>query len=299
MTQFEYTLNQIFYGYKKFDDPGEICKTFSPFFFQPIQQELQDKSPQSKIQQIQSHNQSIQPHTRIQIQAPQPNTTTTTPNPTPTTKDWFHTNYSDSLFWCIFRHVYGEFEYMNIGSRYGNRMLEEKQKIMEFFLKTPKHLKDNSNIKFTNARVQETCSEFLCDKKTSPIVLAAYAVYYGINIYLVDDDKHTYIKFLCLTDKVGESDDDKSERSPCWIYKTTKYKLYLSCDKSEEYIQPSHCCLEQFDKPLLGISHYKLQDLENLEKKLQLNQSTSTNDTKKKSKTERYELISKQMSWEW
>ena len=190
---------------------------------------------------------------------------------------------------------------MNIGNRYGNRMLEEKQKIMEFFLKTPKHLKDNSNIKFTNARVQETCSEFLCDKKTSPIVLAAYAVYYGINIYLVDEEKRTYIKFLCLTD------EDKSERPPpCWIYKArteSKYKLHLSCEKSEEDIQHTHCSLEQFDKPLLGISHYKLQDLENFEKKLQLNQTqnpSSRSDTKSKhTKTERYEHISKQMAWEW
>jgi hypothetical protein len=294
MTNFQHKLNQIFYGYKKFDDPCEICKIFSPFFFQTPAQKpptIHKEPPtiQKSIQQNDFLHEITEP---------------TRPKPARSNPEWFQTNYTDTLFWCIFRHVYGEFEYMNIGSRYGNRMLEEKQKIMEHFLKTPKHLKEYSNIKFTNARIQETCSEFLCDKKTSPIVLAAYAVYYGINIYVVDDEKHTYIEFRCLSEN-----EEKSEKSPCWIYKNkmntrseSQYKLCLTAEKSEEDIQITHCGLEQFDKPLLGISHYKLQDLENLEKKLQINASSSdpkNTKTNKNTKIERYEHISKQMTWEW
>jgi hypothetical protein len=176
-------------------------------------------------------------------------------------------------------------------------MLEEKHKIMENFLKFPKQLKE-SNIKFTNARIQETCSEFMCDKTTSPLALAGYAVYYGIDIYIVDKIKHTYLKFLSGNNK----DESEKQKAICWIYKDdtsmkyTKYILKIENENNDnnETFYNTHCCLEQFDKPLLGISQYKLQDIENFEKILGIPVNSE-----KSNKQQRYAAIAAHMAWTW
>jgi hypothetical protein len=294
MTRFDYTLNQIFYGYKKFDDSDKIHSFFSPFFFDPtnihtlVQKSIQESSTDTCIK-IESS--LLLPKSSPVLSSPVLSSPVPKSSPVPVSKseEWFRPNKPDTLFWCIFRHVFGKIEYIQIKNRYGNRLLEEKQKIMENFLAFPKKLKECSNIKFTNARVQETCSEFMCEKKTSPLALAGYAVYYGIDIYLVDREKHTYIKFLC-------NKDSEISSNSCWIYKdnsSTHHSKYMLKLSDTVFDVNAYCCLEQFDKPLLGISHYKIHDLENLEKLLGIVH------TKSQTKNERYTTISKHMAWVW
>jgi hypothetical protein len=157
--------------------------------------------------------------------------------------------------------------------------------------------------------MQEVCSEFMCDKSTSPLALAGYAVHYGIDIYVVDEDKRTYMTFLSnsefsATDTENNNKDNDNnnhkdnDKQTCWIYKdkqATKYMKYVYHPTGNcNFDADTYCRLEQFDKPLQGISHYKVEDLAKYEQILRMDRDPD-HDTKK----DRYERICKHMTWVW
>jgi hypothetical protein len=176
---------------------------------------------------------------------------------------WFYPKQNDTVFWCIFSFVHGFDEYNEIGHSYGNTMLEEKMKIIEFIKKTPKILKE-SNVKITNMGIQEVISEFMVDSTTSFHGIAALAIYYKIQIYLIHLEKNTYLKFL----HTSQSDCGKQ----CYIYYDTyargqiKYKIPIS--KMESPNLDSMVCLESHLKPFRPASHYKIDDLVNISQKI-------------------------------
>jgi hypothetical protein len=55
-----------------------------------------------------------------------------------------------------------------IGSRYGNRELEEKGKMIAYLDESKKQLK-NGNHKITSSNIQEILSEFLASTKMKPL----------------------------------------------------------------------------------------------------------------------------------
>jgi len=176
---------------------------------------------------------------------------------------WFYPKQNDTVFWCIFSFVHGFDEYNEIGHSYGNIMLEEKMKIVEFIKKTPKILKE-SNVKITNMGIQEVISEFMVDNTTSFHGIAALAIYYKIQIYLIHPEKNIYLKFL----DSSECDCDKQ----CFIYYDTyargqiKYKIPIS--KMESPNLDSMVCLESHLKPFRPATHYKIDDLVNISQKI-------------------------------
>ena len=177
-------------------------------------------------------------------------------------EDWFFPKQNDTIFWCIYTFIHGQGEYKQIGHSYGNKALEEKQKIIEFIKKTPKMLK-SSNVKLTNGNIQEILSEFMVDKTISCFGIAALAIYYKTPIFLLNEEKKTYLKFL--------PELENYEKPHCYLYvnKTErgipKYKLCLGNKKVNIN---SMICLESHLKPFKPASYYKIEDLNTIADKI-------------------------------
>jgi len=192
---------------------------------------------------------------------------------------WFCPKHIDTIFWCVFSHIYGFGEYQQIGHAYGNRILEEKMKIVESIKKTPKILKE-SNIKITTIAIQEVISEFMVDNTTSFNGIIALAIYYKIPIYLINQEKKTFLKYI------------PNERSdnPCFLYYNGKnYKISLSEMKPPNI--DLLICLESHLKPFKPSSNYKMEQLDEIAQKI------GYVPEKRMKKMELYEKLSELCSW--
>jgi len=195
--------------------------------------------------------------------------------------------HKDTLFWCVFSEVYGHSEYAQIGNKIGNRVLEEKMKIANFFKTNPKRMK-SSNHKFTNEGIQETIAEFMVDQSTSLKGLASLAVYYKYNIYILDEKRKLYLKFT--------TPEVEADSSKIYIYyhdfMRGEHKYKISMD--EKNTNPSiedWFCLENILKPLKPIGQYKVEDLYVIAENIGYEAPT------KIKKTELYEALSEKCSW--
>lgn len=220
--------------------------------------------------------------------------------------DYFEPPYTkDTIFWCIYQHVYGDREMERLGSgKLGNAMLEEKTKMMEHFKLHSKELK-NSNVKFTKEKMNEVISELMCNKgESSFLMIAAYAVYYKIQIYMLDENKHIYLKFVYDHSLVSEEDTNHI----CVLYKNPRSKTFASkyykkkvSTKEELKALDNMCELVQYDKPLNGISTYTVAKLEEMAKKLHLSLAEENHEdakkNKKMNKTELYHKIGEKIAW--
>ena len=305
MTTSYRTLNQIFYTNNKFDVPESI-HLLEPFFYS-------GKPAEITVPIIDEEKKTLPTETVSESKK--------TPDKVPTVKndsvgnleqvslesmeikldkkmDIFVPTFSDTIFWSIFNHVYGEIEYKMIASRYGNRILEEKKKIMEHFHKSPKSMK-SSNTKFTNDRIQETISELICAKNCSSFLeTSAYALYYNLTIYIIDEKKRTYLVF---------KNKDQSSDNICILYANSSVNLKenrLGIQQRKYYsllkdpaafnmsILDTYVQLEQFDKPLKAQTHYKkMAELEEIAERLGLEYD------KKLKKAELYILLAQRTAW--
>ena len=250
-------LNQIFYQYNKFDTPNEINK-LEPFFYDMHIIPSKEEKPTPKLSE----------------EKPIPKLSEEKTVPIPKLNEeikMFEPKQKDSIFWCIFIYIYGYSEYLTIGSRYGNRELEEKQKMISYFKENPKCLK-TTNHKITNGNIQEIYSEYLSfQNETTLMGVIGLAVYYKIRILLVDSSKNIYIDY--------HTNDTSTEIKTCILYKNkgirgqTKYCFDMSTNEnieSDEKIKNTMLCLEHYTKPLKAISTYKSCELEEIGKKLNI-----------------------------
>lgn len=179
--------------------------------------------------------------------------------------EYIEPKHTDSLFWCIFIIAHGYKEYKQIGHNYGIKELEEKQKILEFIKKNTSAIK-STNYKITNVAIQEMSSEFMTiQKQTSFLCLIAMIVYYDINILIIDEAKKNILQFLANKESI-------SDKKTYMLYKTNigKYKLVIEnislskiCELRDKYIT-----LDSYLKPLKAISNYKVEELEQMLKKI-------------------------------
>lgn len=236
-------INQIFYKNNKFDGESSI-KTLELYCLNDdfLEEEKEEKTPVIYVEPPK--------------QVPLPDFEK------PIKEEWFSPDKNDTIFWCIYTFIYGQGEYTSIGHSYGNHALNEKQKVIEFIKKTPKLLK-SSNVKLTNGNIQEILSEFMVDKTISCFGIAALAIYYKTPIFLVNQEKKTYLKFL--------PELEYYEKTPCYLFINksergkTKYKLYLNNTKPniEDMI-----CLESHLRPFKPASNYKMEDLTTIAHKI-------------------------------
>lgn len=148
---------------------------------------------------------------------------------------YFSPKQTNKLFWCIYAKIHGIEDYESIKHGFSNVETRERTQIMNYF-KDHSYLISNSNIKITQVLFKELMSELLSSVKTSVLSLYIYALYYKINIYLVNIDKHIYAEFLSCSpslqsgefkefseQRVGEGEEkyiiiyfkDSPERSVC------------------------------------------------------------------------------------
>ena len=183
-----------------------------------------------------------------------------------------NTRYSsrkpDTLFWSIFIAHYGVDEFTEIGSKYMNREMEEKMRVVEFIKKNRPRMK---SMKITAATGEEMMGDLLTNQSTSMLVLPALALFYETRIWIVSEETNTYLEYL-----PNQSDSD-GDRSIMIIYRDTKgnrvsYTTETTDDRSNliEKIEQTMIRIENIEHPFKGISTYKLADLEEIARKLNL-----------------------------
>ena len=179
------------------------------------------------------------------------------PNPKPNPKTSIKARRlpADTLFWNIYIAIYGWGEYTMIGTKYANVEWTEKNNIRMAFMTTPKTLQ-STNHKVTLGNIQEMMSEYMTGGKTTLLGLIGYSVYYKMPIYLLDNTKKTYLRFLPTT----------AEKPPCVLFKNGGiYELYEGGERDDvETLCGNYVCLESYHRPLRAISTYKRGELDTL-----------------------------------
>jgi len=182
--------------------------------------------------------------------------------------DVTYPNREDSLFWCIFIYTQGTLEYNKIQRSYHNIIISEKQKIVNYYSKNIKLMKE-LNVKLTNAEIQEIISNIMINNDVNIDMLYAFSIYYKLRIYILKPEKEIYV-------------DIKPNEEENFIILVKKDKEYgidlekLLLKKLDRYYK-----LEKYNKPLKGISTYNISELREISDKLELqnvNNKTSKQD---------------------
>jgi hypothetical protein len=203
-------------------------------------------------------------------------------------KSIYSPNQQDGLFWCFYIIDKGYNDYISIDRNYGIVKLETKQKIGNFVKEQQNKMK-MTNYKITKINIQEIMSEFMTvQKDTSIICLLTMCVYYNINIILLHPNKKLMLEFI----------SNQGIEQPYYVINKENHGKYTvntnkltkeDIDKMKETI----VCLDNYFKPLKGISQYKVEELENIAKKMKIFDTS-----KKYKKQELYNLIGNAVIWE-
>jgi len=180
----------------------------------------------------------------------------------------------DTLFWCLYISHYGEAEYLAIGNKYGNAKIAEKQKIMET-LKSNKNALKNLNRKITLGAAQEIMSDLMTNMKTSLLSLVAFSVYYKKNILLLNTINKTFLEYRYDDKSIANiSEPGELRELGSWlIIKYTdkkKYGFYPEDISDISHIISEYIYIQSPDKPLKGISTYKIGELVEIASKISM-----------------------------
>jgi len=234
-------LYQIFYPYNKFDSIESIDTRLSKFMYSKEYIEfetLSDKEEPSAEIVNEIYDLPVEPVASTEK---------------PVSSKLIIPNNIDTLFWCIYISHYGYDSYLNIRNKYMNAEFLEKEKIMEY-LKSNKNILKTINKKITQNAHQEIMSDLMINKKTTILAINAFAVYYKKNIVVENTLNGTYMEFIY-------NDERK------WIH--LKYISRGRYGISEiRPIANLGIKLDSADKPLRGISTYKISELNELASKI-------------------------------
>jgi hypothetical protein len=226
-------LYQIFYPYNKFDSPEHLATRLEKLMY--IKNYIDFVKESYPEQQL--------PHYEIDTIEP------LTPAPQKASSKLLIPDKTDSLFWSMYISHYGYDQYLAIGSKYMNAEFVEKAKIMEY-LKSNKNILKTINKKITLGAAQEIMSELITNKKTSLLSINAFAAYYKKNILIENTMNGTYIEYIYDTEQP-------------WIHlKYITRGRYGICEILP--IAKTGIHVEYPDKPLRGISTYKVSELNEL-----------------------------------
>ena len=178
-------------------------------------------------------------------------------------EEFFSPKQQDSLFWTIYVLHHGMSHYMQLKNKHKNHEMEEKQHILNYMQKQGSVIKDNAKhhgIKLSQVRFKEIMSELLMDKKTSYHVFYALCNYYKINAMITMDK--CYMHF-----QTG------AENTYKFIKEKSHFEVNFESMKKEDilHIQEQYVILPfEQEKPLKGMTSYKVSDLEKISSKLEL-----------------------------
>jgi hypothetical protein len=188
-------------------------------------------------------------------------TTNITKNPRQTMPGIFPQK-PDNLFWCVYIALYGYDTYHEIGHRYGNTEIEEKQKMVEQMKKSPAVSKQSPK-KITKVLFQEIMSDFMTNKKLTMDMLTMMALYHNKNFMIAHlaDSGEAEPYYITIWG------DESREIPPCLIYKRGKYDFSLMLNPETALIEEivnKQFKYENHDMPLKAVSTYKTADLEHI-----------------------------------
>jgi hypothetical protein len=144
--------------------------------------------------------------------------------------------------------------------------MNEKRLISEHLNKNPNALKA-SNYKLTIAKM----NEIRCDLMTRPFMdkaaggLVACAIYYKRPIYAVFEEIGAYLRFVSkeyVSDEEDAYNAVNADNADDIILRIEKGgRLYLDQSGKSADIRANYMALEHYEKPMLGASAYKLDEL--------------------------------------
>lgn len=237
-------LNQIFYPYKKFDDPAMI-ESLEKWMFVPIVDLKSDlvEIPVSEVEQIIESVSIVEPEKKPEIIHKEQRA--------------FSPKKQDTLFWSAYVANHGEAEYWLIGNKYKNAELSEKQKVIEFIQKDKAAFK-RAYHKISNVKIQEIMSELMLDKKTSIQTFMALCVFY--KFHAIFTYNKTYFEFIPNLSNID---------IPTFLFirSADGHFSFKSLENKEDInvIKSTHILIESDpEKPLKAASNYKMEDLKQM-----------------------------------
>jgi hypothetical protein len=174
----------------------------------------------------------------------------------------YHAKSKDSVFTCVFVAINGEQSLFQKGTTATNLLMNEKRLISEHLNKNPNALKA-SNYKLTIAKM----NEIRCDLMTRPFMdkaaggLVACAIYYKRPIYAVFEEIGAYLRFVSKEYVSDEEDADAVNADDIILRIEKGGRLYLDQSGKSADIRANYMALEHYEKPMLGASAYKLDEL--------------------------------------
>jgi hypothetical protein len=200
----------------------------------------------------------------------------------------FISDKEDTLFWGIYIQAHGFNAYQIIGQKYKNEEIAEKQKIMIHLKANAMHYKTASSRKLTNVDIQEIMSELMTNRKTSLLTVYVLAIYYKMPITLVKDS--IYLEYGL---------NERAEEKECILYfRHGRYGLYLDTIEPSAFCKTTAFKLEGPNKPLRGVSTYKMAELQEIfEKVVPKNDISGNSLNKKMKKGDIYNAIIERCIW--
>lgn len=173
----------------------------------------------------------------------------------------YHAKSKDSVFTCVYVAINGEQSLFQKGTTATNLLMNEKRLISEHLNKNPNALKA-SNYKLTIAKM----NEIRCDLMTRPFMdkaaggLVACAIYYKRPIYAVFEEIGAYLRFVSK-EYVSDEEDGGDDADNIILRIEKGGRLYLDQSGKSADIRANYMALEHYEKPMLGASAYKLDEL--------------------------------------
>jgi len=186
----------------------------------------------------------------------------------------YYPKQKNSLFWCVYIGVYGMGEYLINERKSANAEMQERQKMLDYF-REPENMSKlkQGNTKVSNVLIQEIMADIMVSTRDPNSIfhmLIALSVYHRKIIYFVRKNK--YVVFSFSKCKMEESEIEEYDISnTLLIYAKNDKECGLCEELSIAQIQDiieNKYRLECYDKPLRGISSYRIPELESIAKKL-------------------------------
>lgn len=189
----------------------------------------------------------------------------------------------DKLFGAVYMAYYGYKKIKEQTAIFGKIDTAEKQKIIDFLrINNNVVLSRRTNYSLTKTLCNTIMNDLATQRESTYQTLIAYTLYYKCNIYIVDTVKKIYIPFLYFP-IAGVEDDEESFTVHTYVfyknpdnYKKSKMSVpgyFVDIDQSVQTVEKigeTMVGFVHYDKPLKGISSYKVSDLESMSEKLEL-----------------------------
>jgi hypothetical protein len=175
----------------------------------------------------------------------------------------------DPLFWSIYLAKFGKKEYDRVSTVLsGNEEMKEKMAMSQSFHKMGASELSSKILqrKITICGCSEMASNLLTEKKLSWESLNIVCACYDCNIYIVDLQKKTYFTYL-------RANSDQYDTYV--LYRTREKGPEYYIDTSEQLftidqLRNNYVWIMGYEKPFKAVSHYKVNELEQMAKILGL-----------------------------